>query len=114
MNMKNTNFRLKEQCKGQQVKAEQHLQLTENSNVFLLCHSIKAKVEEQCFRPQSSPIFTIPPLCPSCHVEGARECLAAQKRLSRMLCSAYPDYYMLTHMSSPALVLKLRLSFLSL
>ena len=61
MNMKNTNFRLKEQCKGQQVKAEQHLQLTENSNVFLLCHLIKAKVEEQCFRPQSSPIFTIPP-----------------------------------------------------
>ena len=71
MNMKNTNFRLKEQCKGQQVEAEQHLQLTENSNVFLLCHSIKAKVEEQCFRPQSSPIFTIPSLCPSCHVEGA-------------------------------------------
>ena len=28
-------------------------------------------MEEQCFRPQSSPIFTIPSLCPSCHVEGA-------------------------------------------
>ena len=68
MNMKNTNFRLKEQCKGQQVETEQHRRLTEN-NVFLLCHSIKAKVEEQCFRPQSSPIFTIPPLCPSCHVD---------------------------------------------
>ena len=61
MNIKNTNFRLKEQCKGQQVEAEQHLQLIENSNVFLLCHSIKAKVEEQCFSPESSPIFTIPP-----------------------------------------------------
>ena len=28
-------------------------------------------MEEQCFSPQSSPIFTIPSLCPSCHVEGA-------------------------------------------
>ena len=34
MNMKNTNFRLKEQCKGQQVEAEQHLQLTENPMSF--------------------------------------------------------------------------------
>ena len=41
MNMKNTNFRLKEQCKGQQVEAEEHRRLTEN-NVFLLCHSFRA------------------------------------------------------------------------
>ena len=49
MNMKNTNFRLKEQCKGQQVEAEQHLKLTENSNVFLLCHSIIQKWKSNVF-----------------------------------------------------------------
>ena len=89
MNMKNTNFRLKEQCKGQQVEAEQHLQLTENSNVFLLCHSIKEKWKSNVLVHkvhQSS--LSLHALCPSCHVEGARECLAPQKRLSRMLCTA--------------------------
>ena len=89
MNMKNTNFRLKEQCKGQQVEAEQHLQLTENSNVFLLCHSIKEKWKSNVLvhkvHQSSLSLHCVP--AAMLRVQ-ARECLAPQKRLSRMLCTA--------------------------